>query len=135
VNPNEENNLATVKSLYAAFGLGDIPTLFAALADDVEWILPGPPELIPFAGRHRGPDGVMQFFATLNETLEFEKLEAEDFFVKGDKVVVLGRSRTRMKANARAVENDWAAAITLRDGKVARYQIYEDTAALTSALH
>jgi len=134
MSADEENNLATVQSLYAAFGLGDIPTLLAALTDDVEWILPGPPELIPFAGRHRGQEGVVQFFAALNETLEFEKLEAEDFFAKGDKVVVLGRSRTRMKSTARTVDNDWAAAITLRDGQVARYQIYEDTAALASAL-
>ena len=134
MSAEEENNLATVQSLYAAFGLGDIPTLIAALTDDVEWILPGPPDLIPFAGRHRGREGVARFFAALNETLEFEKLEAEDFLTKGDKVVVLGRSRTRMKSTARAVENEWAAAITLRDGKIARYQIYEDTAALASAL-
>jgi ketosteroid isomerase-like protein len=130
----EEKNLALVQSLYMAFARGDVQTLLAALTDDVEWILPGPPDVIPFAGVHRGPQAVLRYFVVLNETLEFEKLEAHEFLARDDKVIVLGRSRDRMKSTGRSAENEWAAAITLREGKVARYQIYEDTAALASAL-
>ena len=130
----EEKNLAIVQSLYAAFARSDVPTLLAALTDDVEWILPGPPEIIPFAGVHRGPEAVLKYFVILNETLEFEKLEAQEFLARDDKVIVLGRSRDRMKSTGRSTGNEWAAAITLREGKIARYQVYEDTAALASAL-
>jgi ketosteroid isomerase-like protein len=58
----EEKNLAIVQSLFAAFVRGDVPTLLAALTDDVEWILPGPPEIVPFAGAHRGPQAVLRYF-------------------------------------------------------------------------
>ena len=130
----EAENVALVQSLYAAFGRGDMETLFGALADDIEWILPGPPEVIPFAGTHRGREAVIQFFMTLSKTVQFETLEPYEFLAQGDKVVVLGRSRPRMQSTGRVVDNDWVAVITVRDGKLARYKIYEDTAALVSAL-
>jgi ketosteroid isomerase-like protein len=134
MSATEERNLALVQSLFAAFARGDVQTLLAALTDDVEWILPGPSEIIPFAGVHRGPQAVQRYFVVLNETLEFEKLEAQEFLARDDKVIVLGRSRDRMKSTGRSTENEWAAVITLREGKISRYQVYEDTAALAAAL-
>jgi uncharacterized protein len=124
VNGTEEQNLAIVQSLYAAFARGDAQTILAAVTNDVEWILPGPPDVIPFAGVHRGPQAVLQYFVVLNETLEFEKLEAQEFLARRDKVMVFGRSRDRMKSTGRSAENEWVAAVTLRGGKVARYQVY-----------
>jgi ketosteroid isomerase-like protein len=128
-----EENVSAVRALYAAFGRGDMAAVMAGLTDDVEWVLPGPKE-IPVAGTHRGRQGVAQFFLKLNETLEFEQLEPREFIAQGDKVVVLGHSRDRMKSTGRTIENEWAAVVTLRDGKVARYQVYEDTAAVVSGL-
>lgn len=129
-----EKNISVVQALYAAFGRGDMATVMVGLTDDVEWVLPGPKEVIPFAGTHHGREAVAQFFLKMNETLEFEQLEPREFVAQGDKVVVLGHSRDRMKSTGRTIENEWAAVVTLRDGKVARYQIYEDTAALVSGL-
>ena len=134
MSETEKENLAIIQSLYAAFARGDLQMVIGALTEDVEWILPGPPEIIPFAGVHRGPQAVLQFFAVLDKTLEFEKFEPQAFLANGDKVVVLGCSRDRMKSTGRSVENEWAAALTLRNGKVARYQVYEDTAAFVTAL-
>ena len=134
MNTLEQENISTVQALYAAFGRGDMPALMAGMTEDIEWILPGPKEIIPFAGLHRGPEAVMQFFVALNETLEFEQFEPREFLAQGDKVVVLGYSRDRIKSNNRRFENEWAAVVTLRTGKVARYQIYEDTAAVVAGL-
>ena len=115
----EEENAALVQSLYAAFGRGDMQTL-SALWDDIEWVFPGPTNVIPFAGVHRGLQDVTQFFVTLSEALEFQKFEPREFIAQDDKVVVTGTSRVRNKANDRAADNDWVAVITVRDGKIAR---------------
>ena len=128
----EEENVTLVQSLYAAFGRGDLQTLFGALRDDIEWVFPGPKEVIPFAGVHRGVQEVVQFFVTLGGALEFQKFEPREFIAQGDKVVVTGTSRVRNKGNDRATDNEWVAAITVRDGKIARYQLYEDTDALAA---
>jgi ketosteroid isomerase-like protein len=130
----EQTNLQAVQSVYAAFGRRDISALMEALTDDVEWFLPGPPDVLPFAGMRLGREQVLEFFAVVEATLTFEQFEPREFLAQGDKVVVLGHSRDRMRSTGRVVENEWAAVFTLRDGKIARYQVYEDTAAFVSAL-
>ena len=130
----EQENVQAVQSVYAAFGRGDISAVLDALTEDVEWVLPGPPEVIPFAGVRRGREQVLEFFGVLDAALTFERFEPREFMAQGDKVVVLGRSRDRMKSTGRVVENEWAAVFTLKDGKIAKYQVLEDTAAFVSTL-
>jgi ketosteroid isomerase-like protein len=130
----EQENVQSVQSAYPAFSRGDIQAVLEALTDDVEWVLPGPPAVLPFAGIRRGREQVLQFFAVLAETLTFEQFEPRELIAQDDKVVVLGHSRDRMRSTGRVIENEWAAVFTLRDGKIARYQVYEDTAAFVSAL-
>ena len=130
----EAENVALVQSLYAAFGRSDMPTIIGALADDIEWVFPGPRDRIPFAGVHRGVEEVVQFFVTLSEALEFEKFEPREFIGQGNRVVAIGTSRVRGHATGRSADNEWVAVIALRDGKVARYQLYEDTDALAAVL-
>jgi ketosteroid isomerase-like protein len=51
-------------------------------------------------------------------------------FGRGDvpAVVVLGSLHGCVKDTGRSYDNEWAMVWTLRDGKVAGWQIYEDTA-------
>jgi ketosteroid isomerase-like protein len=105
----EQENVQLIQELYAAFGRGDVPAILDQLTDDVVWYDPGPPE-VPHAGSYSGREGVGRFFA------------------KGDRVVVLGSLHARVKETGRSYDNEWAMVWTLRDGKVAGWQIYEDTA-------
>lgn len=45
-----------------------------------------------------------------------------------ERVVVLGSLHARVKDTGRSYDNEWAMVWTLRDGKVAGWQSYEDTA-------
>jgi uncharacterized protein len=130
----EQENVQTVQSVYAAFGRGDLSAVLNALTDDIEWQLPSSPDIIPIFGARRGREQVAQFFVTLNEVLEFEQFEPREFIAQQDKVVVLGRSRPRLKSTGRVFENEWAAVFTLHEGKIVKYQVYEDTAAFVTAL-
>ncbi|MBX7221788.1 MAG: nuclear transport factor 2 family protein [Blastocatellia bacterium] len=122
-------NLEIVQNLYLKFATGDIPAVLAALTEDVEWVMPGG-AVLPFAGIWRGPQEVAHMFGKLAAALTFEVFEPQEFISQGNTVVVIGRSRDRLQADNRVVELDWVAVIRLRDGKVARYQVYEDTAVL-----
>src|SRR4051812_2953852 len=94
---SEQENERIVREMYAAFGRGDIAGVLDTLADDVEWRLAGPSEL-PYAGLHRGRDEVAKFFETFSQAAEFEVFEPQEYFSKGDKVVVLGHERQRVRA-------------------------------------
>jgi ketosteroid isomerase-like protein len=128
----EQENLATVEGIYAAFGRADLAGIVDQVAEDVVWHDPGPSE-VPHAGTYTGRDGVARFFATLGETVAVEDFAPEEFVAEGDRVVVLGRMRARVKETGRAYDSDWAMVWTFRDGKVARFRVYEDTAAEAAA--
>ncbi len=88
---------------------------------------------IPFGGRYHGHEQVAQFFATIRETVKAEQFEPQEFIAKGDKVVVLGHERIRVKSNGRTCETDWVHVFTLRNGKVVKIHVYSDTACIVAA--
>jgi uncharacterized protein len=130
---SDPTNVDVVKRFYGAFGRGDIPTALGLLADDVEWTFQAP-SVIPFAGTRRGREGVAEFFSLVGETLEFQQFEPREFVGQGDTVVVLGYERNLIKPTGRTFEQEWAHVYTLRDGKIAKHQGFENTAAYVVAL-
>jgi ketosteroid isomerase-like protein len=59
-----EDNLATIRAIYTAFGTGDVETILDAVADDVDWAVDAEP-VAPWYGQRNGKDGVASFFADI----------------------------------------------------------------------
>jgi hypothetical protein len=128
-----EENVQTAKDGYAAFGRGDLPGILELLTDDIEWVNPGPPDVIPGAGTHRGKDAVAGFFGTLAQSTEFQAFEPREFIAQGDNVVALIHSEATARSTGRKFVDHEAHLWTFRDGKVAHFQVFQDTAALVAA--
>jgi len=125
-----EKNIQTVKDFFAAIGGGDKEGLLALIAEDIEWIVPG--EDWPLAGTHRGRTGVADLLETAAKSIE-TSTEPREFVAQGDRVLVVGFARGRIKATNKTFEDDWIFAITVRDGKLTSIQEYVDTQALARA--
>jgi uncharacterized protein len=121
-----------VDALFAAIQAGERKAILALLSEDVEWWVAGPPE-IPYAGTFRGQDEVADFFATFNDSIDYESWEAHEFIAEGETVVVVGEERWRAKSSGQLVDNPWVLVITVRDDKISRFRAYEDTAASRDA--
>ncbi|GAC1372921.1 MAG: nuclear transport factor 2 family protein [Hymenobacter sp.] len=130
---NEQQNTHVVQEGYAHFSQGDIPGLLNLFTDDIEFIIPGPSQVIPFAGVYRGKEQVAAFFAKLHDAMDFERFEAQEYIAQGDRVVALGYSKVHVRATGKPNEEEWAHAFLMRDGKVARLQEFTDTAATVQA--
>jgi ketosteroid isomerase-like protein len=130
---SEQENTKIVQQAYAAFLKGDIQGVLGLVTDDVEWVIPGPVGLLPTAGTYRGKDGVVKFFAVLNESEQIEHFEPREFIAQGDKVVAVVNFRTRPRATNIPVEDELVHIFTLRDGKVARFREYFDTVSAVEA--
>jgi ketosteroid isomerase-like protein len=128
----EQHNLHVVRHAYDAFSRGDIDTVIAQLSDDVVWDLPGPSH-IPYAGIFHGKDGVLEFFRRLAESDVTHTFEPQRFFADRDMVVVVGRYAARVKATGRLAETQWVHTFTFREGKVAQWHEYFDTAKYAQA--
>jgi hypothetical protein len=51
-----------------------------------------------------------------------------EYIAEGERVIVLGRMRATVKATGRPYDNEWAMAYRFENGKIANFQVYEDTA-------
>jgi uncharacterized protein len=127
---NTDTNVQTVKDFFAAIGGGDKQGLLALVAEDIEWIIPG--EDWPLAGTHRGHAELADLLETASKTME-TSTEPREFVAQGDRVLVVGFAKGKVKATNKTFEDDWIFAITVRDGKLTNIREYVDTQALARA--
>ena len=125
-----EKNVQTVKDFFAAIGGGDREALLALVDEDIEWIIPG--EDWPLAGTYRGHTGLAELLETASKSLE-TSTEPREFVAQGDRVLVVGVARGKIKATNKTFEDNWIFAITVRGGRVTRIRKYVDTQALARA--
>ena len=129
-----QQNIGLVRTGYAAFGRGDIPGFLALLDENVDWKTPGLDDL-PTAGTRRGPAEVAQFFGVLNQLIDFEEFQPEAYFADGDRVVVLGTARIRVKGGSgQTLTEHWCHTFTIRSGKIVAFYEYLDTAPFAAEL-
>src|ERR1700689_2256267 len=126
-----EKNVQIVKNFLAALGGRDKQGLLALSAEDIEWIIPG--EDWPLAGTHRGHVGLENILQKANETVETSYPEPFEFVAQGDRVLVIGFARGKIKATNRTFEDHFVFAVTVRNGKLTNIREYIDTQALARA--
>src|SRR6266542_2948529 len=125
-------NTEIVKSMFESFNRGEIGGVLNGLADNVEWIIPGP-DTIPYAGVYRGRDGVAGFFQKLEQVVEQDPVLVQQYVEQGDVVVAIGSTSGRSKALKKLATTNFAMVFTMSGGKVVKFEEFLDTAAVVSA--
>ncbi|MFI1166146.1 nuclear transport factor 2 family protein [Streptomyces sp. NPDC020801] len=128
-----QQNVDVVRRFFQLFDEGRLADIEALLTDDFEWVYHGPKSL-PWAGTYRGVEGFRQFFVIVRDLIQVQECVAYDYLDAGDRVVVLGVSRTLVLANDRGYEAQWMNVFTVRDGLISRYLDLYDTASVVEAL-
>ena len=94
---------------------------------------PGDPNDDPNAGTSKRKEAVLGWFGGLASTIDFTTFEPREFIAQNDKAVSLVYAEQTVRNTGRAFVNHEAHVWTFRDEKVARFQIYSDTAAAAAA--
>jgi len=129
---SEQENAATIRSIYEAFARGDIAYILEQLDPGVEWHAP---TTVPFSkGLHRGPNEVAQFFAGIAEHVSEPSVETYEFLPAGDRIVVLACFRGRGIETGIPFEAPEVHLWRLSGSKVVEERSYADTAAIVQAL-
>src|SRR5580765_7936175 len=110
-----EENVQVVKDFFAAVGGGDKQRLLTLVAEDIEWIIPG--EDWPLAGTHRGHAGLAGVLQKASE-MEISSPTPPEYVAQGDRVLVVGFAKGKVKATNKTFEDEWVFAITVRKGKL-----------------
>jgi ketosteroid isomerase-like protein len=123
-----------IRSLYAAFGRGDLQAILDKMEPSIEWTSNGDAAVIPWGGKRLGVDGVASFFQALADNVDFEAFEPREFFDAGEAVTVIGRTRARVRKTGRVFDCEWAHVFVVKGGRLARFREFYDTDAMIRAV-
>jgi ketosteroid isomerase-like protein len=127
-----QSNVDIVRAQFAATNEGDFPQAMSYYAEDVElWV---DPEGFLEAGNFEGREAVGQWFASWLTTFErgyrFDITEARDL---GDVVLLITSHGGRGRTSGVEVKGESGYLYTVRDGKIARVELYASGAAALQA--
>lgn len=124
-------NLATVQSIYEAFGKGDIPTILNHLAEDVQWEAwadnSAHKHHVPWLKHQSGKEGVMTFFGIVSELklIDFQVLSIMDGDNQIAAEIAIETAPSTLSTGFRDEEMHlWT---FNKEGKVTRLRHYVDT--------
>lgn len=127
-------NSQTVESFYAAMGRGDIPFALGTLDPQIVW---NEAENFVYADKspYVGVDAVLSgLFARLGGEWDGFSAVPEQIVDGGDTVVALGRYGGTYKATGAKVNAQFVHAFRFKNGKIAGFQQYTDTAQFKEAV-
>ena len=119
---NTRDNVDVVRRWWAGFNEDGIPP-FALCDEEIE--IRNPPRF-PVVGPFVGHEGVRQWAREVWDPFSDLRMEIEEAVDVGDgeRVVCVQRVKGRMRHTDLATDVQWAAVISVRDGRLARAQGY-----------
>ena len=116
-----------VKNLYAAFGVGDVPTVLGMFDPQIRW-MEAEGFLYAAGNPYVGPQAVAEgVFMRIVGDVDGFAVVPQNFVDGGDTVVVEGRYRGTMKATGTPIDAAFAHFWKFRGGKIVAFQQYTDT--------
>ncbi|MEO3434535.1 alpha/beta fold hydrolase [Inquilinus sp. CAU 1745] len=122
-----------VQRYFAAFGASDIDAAMACVHSDAIWHVDGDPA-VGTVGIIRGREAVRRWLKRFPDSFRPLAFSVERMIADGADVIALGRFRHRVVPTRAIVDSDFAIRFTIRDGLIARYQIFEDSFLIGRAL-
>jgi ketosteroid isomerase-like protein len=125
------DNVGLLKSLYEAFGRGDMPTVLGAMSTDIKWHEAEGNPYMPSGEAWVGPDAVMNNLITrLGSEWDGFTVHPNSFYGAGDSVIVEARYSGVYKPTGKSIDAQACHVWDVKDGRVTRFQQYVDTAKL-----
>ena len=125
---NRDETEGFIRKLYAARVGADMEALSQAFADDAKFQNAGSPEHSMLAALAEGHESVMALIQTVVDSFELENFTILDLVIEGNKVAVRWRATVHRIGAGETFETEVADFIEIRDGKVASFIEFLDTA-------
>jgi uncharacterized protein len=128
------DHVTLIAQLYDAFSRGDVPTVLAALDPHIHW---NEAEGFVYAdgNPYVGPPAVLQgVFGRLAGEWDNFSVKADEILPTPDGALTLGRYSGTYKGTGKPIDAQFAHVWRIKDGKVAAFQQYTDTAQFQSAI-
>ena len=126
---SSDQNIDTIKAVYAAFGRGDVDAILGAVADDVDWGSDTSATGAPWFGIRNGKQAVAAFFEDLGKAVEVEDFTPLTFGSNDDgDVFAVVRYAARVRETGKVAKMQIHHWFHFTAGKISYYRGTEDTA-------
>ena len=122
----QEQNIKLVEQLYSAFTNRDINAIISILSPEVEWGEPSNP-YNPAGGTRYGHKGFLEWLNIGRQAEEILALNPQKMLTDADSVAVIGHMKCRAISTGKTYESDFVHLVTIKDGKVIKFQEFFDT--------
>jgi ketosteroid isomerase-like protein len=129
------DNVTLLKSLYDAFGRGEIPAVLGAMSPDIKWYEaegnPYRPDGTPWVG----PDAILnELFMKLGDDWDGFTVHPKTFHAAGNNVIVEARYSGTHRKTGKSLDAQVCHVWDVKDGKLTKFQQYVDTAQLRTVM-
>ena len=129
-----EEYVNIVRGLYEAFGTGDIPAVVAVLDPQIEW-READNFIYADGNPYIGPNAVLEgVFGRIDAEWDNFTVSPDEILDAGVTIIGRGYYSGAHKKSGKKVRAQFAHFFTFRDGKIAKFQQYTDTAQFSRAV-
>jgi len=126
------NNVDLVKSIYAAFGAGDVPKVLGLMHPQIQWTVSAG---YKYGGVYRSPEAILEnVFARIPGDFASFSIDIERLIDAGNVVVMQGHYVAKGKATGTSVRAAVAHVLEVADGKLVRFDQYVDSATINGIM-
>lgn len=130
----EDAMVKITKDFYSAFAAREMEQALSLLSPDVVWVFHGPEDVIDYAGTYKGHEGVRQFFADEDKTVDISGVTRDFFAVDGNVVIVTGWQKGASKMTGGEYGVSWSHLFTIENNLIAKLEVITDSAAIMEAI-
>jgi ketosteroid isomerase-like protein len=113
------DNVKFLRSLYDAFGRGDIPTVLGAMSPEIRWHQAESNPYRPNGEAWVGPEAILSnLFLKLGTEWDGFSVHPKSFHDAGDSVVVEARYSGTYKATGKSMDTQVCHVWNVKDGKI-----------------
>lgn len=122
----------TVEAFFTAFGTGNLDEVKNLFAPTFDLTVHGS-NAVPWAGTRHTRDELDDFFAAFAALGPATEYAIDHTIIDGDHAVALGHNAFPVLVTGKTFANSFALHVTVHDGLITGYQMYEDTYAIDQA--
>jgi uncharacterized protein len=133
---SQANTIRIANELLARLGSGASPASVASLfSHDVEWVIAGDDDVLPWIGNKKGRKAVEDFVRDTGHMLTRLRFEVTEVFGGDERAVIIGELASQLNSNKKVIETSYALILTIADDQITRFQMLEDSFAVSRAVH
>ncbi|USI73586.1 nuclear transport factor 2 family protein [Sphingomonas morindae] len=131
---HQQRNIEIARTLLEGIGQSRDPEEIATpFAEDLVFEVQGDADAMPWIGRRTGRRAMVDFLRDLRTLTEPLAFDVDDILASDKRAAIVGALQTRIKATGKVMASQFAIVLTIDNGIVTRFQMLEDSFALSRA--